>query len=38
MLYHKRTKAVIKWVWTVLSVVIIISMVFFYSGGSLFGQ
>ena len=36
MLYHKRTKAVIKWTWVVLSLLIIISMVFVYSGGSSF--
>src|SRR3989344_1602413 len=34
MLYHRRTKAVIKWVWIALSIVMIISMVFVYSGGS----
>jgi hypothetical protein len=36
MLYHKRTKAVIKWVWIVLSVFIIASMIFLYSGGASF--
>lgn len=34
MLYHKRTKTIMKWMWIGISIVIIISMVFAYSGGS----
>lgn len=34
MLYHKRTKTIMKWMWIAISVIIIISMVFAYSGGS----
>ena len=33
-LFHKKTKAVIKWAWIVIAILIIISMVFAYSGGS----
>jgi len=33
-LYDKRTKKAIKWVWIAAAVLIIISMVFAYSGGS----
>lgn len=33
MLYHRRTKTIVKWLWIVLSIVIIISMVFAFSGG-----
>ncbi len=32
-LFHKRTKTTIKWIWGVLAIIIIISMVFAYSGG-----
>lgn len=32
-LFHKRTKSTIKWIWIGLAVIIIISMVFAYSGG-----
>jgi hypothetical protein len=32
-LFHKNTKATIKWVWIVIAVIIIFSMVFAYSGG-----
>lgn len=34
MLFHKRTKAIIKWVWAGLAVLIALSMIFAYSGGS----
>lgn len=34
MLYHKRTKTVIKAIWITLSVLIVLSMIFAYSGGS----
>jgi hypothetical protein len=33
-LFEKKTKAAIKWIWIVLAGLIIISMVFAYSGGS----
>ena len=33
-LYDKRVKKGIKWVWILLAVLIILSMVFAYSGGS----
>lgn len=33
-LFHKNTKATIKWVWIVVAIVIIVSMIFAYSGGS----
>lgn len=33
-LFHKRTKTVIKWIWAVIAVAIIISMIFAYSGGA----
>ena len=32
-LYDKRTKKAIKWVWGVVAVLIILSMIFAYSGG-----
>ncbi len=32
-LYHKHTKSVVKWVWGVIAVVIILSMILTYSGG-----
>lgn len=34
MLFHKRTKTVIKYVWGGIAVLIILSMVFAYSGGA----
>jgi len=34
MLFHKRTKSIIKWVFGATAVLIIISMVFAYSGGA----
>lgn len=34
ILFHKRTKTAIKWIWIVIATVIIVSMVFAYSGGS----
>jgi hypothetical protein len=33
-LYNKRTKGIIKWVWVVFAILIIVSMIFAYSGGS----
>lgn len=32
-LFHKRTQKAIKWVWIGIAVLIILSMVFAYSGG-----
>lgn len=32
-LYHHRTKKAIKWIWSVIAVVIILGMVLVYSGG-----
>lgn len=32
-LYDKRTKNAIKWIWAVIAVLIILSMIFAYSGG-----
>ena len=32
-LFHKKTKTAIKWVWSVIAVIITISMIFAYSGG-----
>ncbi len=32
MLYHKRTKTIVKWLWIGLSVLIIFSLIFTYSG------
>jgi hypothetical protein len=33
-LFHKKTKVAIKWIWGVIAVMIIISMIFAYSGGT----
>ncbi len=33
MLFHKRTKTVIKWIWGFFAIIIAISMVFAYSTG-----
>jgi hypothetical protein len=33
MLFHKRTKSIVKWLWIVISILIIISMVFTFSAG-----
>ncbi len=35
MLFHKRTKAAVKWIWIILSLIIIVSMVgaVFVGGG-----
>jgi hypothetical protein len=33
-LFHKNTKATIKWIWVTLAIIIIISMIFAYSGGT----
>lgn len=32
-LYHKKTKTAIKWIWSIIALLIAISMVFAYSGG-----
>jgi hypothetical protein len=32
-LFHKNTKNTIKWIWGVMALLIIISMIFAYSGG-----
>lgn len=34
MLFHKRTKSAIKWIWGTIAILIILSMVFAYSGGA----
>ncbi|MFM2381453.1 MAG: hypothetical protein RLZZ76_220 [Candidatus Parcubacteria bacterium] len=38
-LFEKKTKTTIKWIWTLLAIIIIVSMIFAYSGGTaaLFG-
>ena len=33
-LFSKKTKTAIKWVWGVIAILIILSMIFVYSGGS----
>jgi len=33
-LYDKRTKKAIKWIWVTFAALIVISMIFAYSGGS----
>jgi hypothetical protein len=33
MLFHKRTKTIVKWLWALVSILIIISMVFTFSSG-----
>lgn len=33
MLFHKRTKSIVKWIWIVISAIIIVSMVFTFSSG-----
>lgn len=33
LLFDKRAKKAIKWVWAVVAILIVISMVFAYSGG-----
>ena len=33
LLFHKKTRTVIKWVWGVIAVLIALSMVLAYSGG-----
>jgi len=35
MLFNKNTKSAVRWVWIVLSVIIIASMLFAYSGGAI---
>lgn len=32
-LFHERTKKAIKWIWGVIALLIILSMIFAYSGG-----
>jgi hypothetical protein len=32
-LFHEKTKKAIKWAWIVIAVLIILSMIFAYSGG-----
>jgi hypothetical protein len=32
-LFHKKTKTAIKWTWSVIAIIIAISMIFAYSGG-----
>ncbi len=34
ILFSKRAKGVIKWTWVVISILIILSMIFAYSGGT----
>lgn len=34
ILFSKKTKTAIKWIWIVIAVLIIISMIFAYSGGT----
>ncbi len=33
LLYHQKTKKAIKWIWSVIAILIAISMIFAYSGG-----
>lgn len=33
LLYHRKTKKAIKWIWGVIAMIIAISMVLAYSGG-----
>jgi hypothetical protein len=33
-LFNEKTKKTIKWVWIVIAIIIILSMVFAYSGGA----
>jgi len=33
-LFHERTKKAIKWIWGVIAFLIVISMIFAYSGGA----
>lgn len=33
-LFHKKTKTAIKWAWGVIAILIALSMIFAYSGGS----
>lgn len=33
ILFSKRAKGIIKWIWIVIAILIILSMVFAYSGG-----
>ena len=32
-LFHKHTQKAIKWIWGVIAILIIVSMIFAYSGG-----
>ena len=33
ILYSKKTKTAIKWIWSVIAILIALSMIFAYSGG-----
>jgi len=33
LLFHKKTKKAIKWIWTVVAILIALSMILAYSGG-----
>lgn len=33
-LFHEKTKQAIKWIWGVIALLIILSMIFAYSGGA----
>lgn len=33
LLYHRKTKKAIKWIWGIIALLISISMIFAYSGG-----
>jgi hypothetical protein len=33
-LFHRKTQAAIKWIWTVIAILVVIGMVFLYSGGT----
>jgi hypothetical protein len=34
ILFSKRAKGIIKWIWAVIALIIILSMIFAYSGGT----
>lgn len=34
ILFSKRAKGIIKWIWAIIAILIILSMIFAYSGGS----
>ncbi len=33
ILFSKRARGIIKWIWAVIAIIIILSMIFAYSGG-----